>query len=439
MEYLTEKFDNTTEGIKAKDTRTRQLAFRGYRIVSEQIEPGHVKGNEQCCGALICLPLIFAAGRTPGTILVTYGRETLYCTSCGAATVFGNAICGNCKAETTGKTTADQASARAIADGKQAAARKTAAINKEIQALNRILIDTLATDHRFDWMLLRKPFLVPEPQFAFVDELPPRPQGVHFLSKLPGLEELLPAVRTRRLNWENAVRQNEENRALALARHNQAREEWQRLRQTAEQEEIIQADTRWRQYLAKEFSTLIEYWTIVLARSEYPDKLPRSGVLDYSAGDQSLIVTYRLPAIKSLPQIGEVRYIEGRNALEEVPVSDLWLKQAYSELLVKIALRTLYELFQSDTADALTSIVFNGSIRSMDRSIGQEVSLLVISVEASKAEFSGINLAQVDPKACFSRFRGVLSTDLTNPAPVVSVRSRLSDSPIAGDSTAGIQ
>jgi hypothetical protein len=66
MEYLTEKFDNTSDGIKAKDTRTRQLAVLGYRIVSEQIEPGHVKGNEQCCGALICLPLIFAAGRTPG-------------------------------------------------------------------------------------------------------------------------------------------------------------------------------------------------------------------------------------------------------------------------------------------------------------------------------------------------------------------------------------
>jgi restriction system protein len=435
MEYLTEKFDNTAVGIKAKDTRTRQLAVQGYRIVSEQIEPGHVKGDEQCCGALICLPLIFAAGRTPGTILVTYGRETLYCTSCGAATVFGNAICGNCKADITGKTTADEASARAIAGRKQEAARKTAAINKEIQELGRILVDTLATDHCFDWRLLGTAFLVPEPQFAFVDELPPRPQVIQFLSKLPGLEELLPTVRVRRLNWEKAVERNEENRALALARHNQAREEWQRLRQTAEQDQNIQADTRRRQYLAKDFSTLIEYWTNVLARSEYPDKFPRSGVFDYFAGDQSLVITYQLPAITCLPQVGEVRYIEGRNALEEVPVSDVWLKHAYSELLVKIALRTVYELFQSDTADALATIVFNGTIRSMDRSIGQEVNLLVISIETRKAEFSAINLAQVDPKACFNRFRGVLSEDLTNPTPIVSVRSGSSNTPASGDTT----
>jgi restriction system protein len=439
MEYLTEKFDNTADGIKAKDTRTRQLAVLGYKIVSEQIEPGHVKGDEQCCGALICLPLIFAAGRTPGTILVTYGRETLYCTACGAATVFGTAICGNCKSEITGRTTADEASAKAIAGVKQTAARKTAAINNEIQTLNRILVDTLATEHRFDWRLLGKTFSMPEPQFAFLDQVPPSPQVVQFLSKIPGVDRLFPSVHMRRLNWEDAVQRNQENRAAALTRHTQAREEWQRLRQAAEEERNVQAETKRRQYLARDFSTLIEYWTNVLANSRYPDKFPRSGVFDYIAADQSLIVTYQLPAITSLPQVGEVRYVESRNALEEVPVSEVWLKHTYSELLVKIALRTLYELFQSDTADALTSIVFNGSIRSMDRSIGQEVNLLVISIEASKAEFSAINLAQVDPKACFNRFRGVLSEDLANPTPVVSVRSRSSNAPSVGDSTSGIQ
>jgi restriction system protein len=286
-----------------------------------------------------------------------------------------------------------ESSARTIAKGKQTADRKTAAINNERQKLGRILVDTLATDHRFDWRLLGTAFLVPEPKFVFVDERSPRPQAVQFLSKIPGLEELLPSVRIKRLNWEKAVDRNEENRALASARHNQAREEWQSMRQTAEQEQNIKADTKRRLYSAKDFATLIEYWTNVLARSEYPDNFPRSGVLDYFAGDQSLIVTYQLPAITCLPQVREVRYIEGRNALEEVPVSDVCLKDAYGDLLMKIALRTVCELFQSDTADALTSVVFNGRIRVMDRSVGQEVDLLVVSIEARKAEFSSMNLA----------------------------------------------
>ena len=46
MEYLTQKFENTADGIRRKDAYTQQLAAQGYRIISEQIENGHVKGNE---------------------------------------------------------------------------------------------------------------------------------------------------------------------------------------------------------------------------------------------------------------------------------------------------------------------------------------------------------------------------------------------------------
>jgi hypothetical protein len=74
MEYFTARFENTYEGLRQKDGYTRQVASQGYRIISEQIEQGH-KGREQCCWALTCLPGIFLAGRTPGTIVVTYGRE----------------------------------------------------------------------------------------------------------------------------------------------------------------------------------------------------------------------------------------------------------------------------------------------------------------------------------------------------------------------------
>jgi hypothetical protein len=65
MEYITQKFENTPAGLRQKDAYTKQLAAQGYRITSEQIEQGHVKGGEQCCKALICLPLIFLAGRSP--------------------------------------------------------------------------------------------------------------------------------------------------------------------------------------------------------------------------------------------------------------------------------------------------------------------------------------------------------------------------------------
>ncbi|MBI1750609.1 MAG: zinc ribbon domain-containing protein [Acidobacteria bacterium] len=119
MEYITESFENTRSGLRKKDEFTRQLAKQGYRIISEQIEPGHIKGSEQCCWALVCLPGIFLAGRTPGKIVVTYGRESLpganiaaigslCCNSCGASSPQDAKFCDRCGAPIVGAATEEQ-------------------------------------------------------------------------------------------------------------------------------------------------------------------------------------------------------------------------------------------------------------------------------------------------------------------------------------------
>ena len=97
MDYVTKAFDNTPEGLKQKDAETRQMAARGYQITNEHIEQGHIKGNEQCCWALICLPGIFLAGRTPGQIIVTYGQVVQFkCPSCDSPTRADAKFCTAC-------------------------------------------------------------------------------------------------------------------------------------------------------------------------------------------------------------------------------------------------------------------------------------------------------------------------------------------------------
>jgi hypothetical protein len=45
MGYITASFENTPTGLKQKDDYTKDIARQGYRIISEQLEAGHIKGG----------------------------------------------------------------------------------------------------------------------------------------------------------------------------------------------------------------------------------------------------------------------------------------------------------------------------------------------------------------------------------------------------------
>jgi restriction system protein len=113
-----------------------------------------------------------------------------------------------------------------------------------------------------------------------------------------------------------------------------------------------------------------------------------------------------------------VKYVASRSEFQKVPISEVWIKKTYDEILYQISLRTLYELFQSDDTNALVSVVFNGWVRSIDKATGAEVHACVMSLEARKDEFLAINLAQVEPKACFKKFKGVAASKLVELSPV---------------------
>jgi restriction system protein len=87
-------------------------------------------------------------------------------------------------------------------------------------------------------------------------------------------------------------------------------------------------------------------------------------------------------------------------------------------VLYQIALRTLYELFQSDEAGALDSVVFNGWVNSVDKATGQEVNACVLTIQSNKTEFLEINFGQVEPKACFKKLKGISASKLTALTPV---------------------
>jgi len=133
---------------------------------------------------------------------------------------------------------------------------------------------------------------------------------------------------------------------------------------------------------------------------------------------KTLVLDYELPNQTALPTVKEVKYISSRSEFQELFVPDAWIKKTYDEILYQISLRTLYELFQSDEVNTLVSVVFNGWVRSIDKATGAEIHACVMSLEARKDEFLALNLAQVDPKACFKKFKGVAASKLIELRPV---------------------
>jgi uncharacterized protein YgiM (DUF1202 family) len=75
VEVQTLQFLNSAAGQAHKNQTIAAYLRDGWQILSETVTPGHMKGEQACCLAMICLPLGFAAGRSSGVISVTMQRR----------------------------------------------------------------------------------------------------------------------------------------------------------------------------------------------------------------------------------------------------------------------------------------------------------------------------------------------------------------------------
>lgn len=166
---------------------------------------------------------------------------------------------------------------------------------------------------------------------------------------------------------------------------------------------------------------IIKYCNTVLYNSKYPKPLPREYELDYSKENEILIVDYLLPTINVLPKLKEVKYIKLNNQFKELFISDSAQNKLYDDLIYNIAIRTIHEIIESDIIDAIKSVVFNGLVRSRDKSTGNITTNCIISMHTTKEEFLEINLKYIDPKECFKKLKGVGSSKLHSLTPIAPI------------------
>ncbi|MGB9980118.1 restriction endonuclease [Methanobacterium sp.] len=151
---------------------------------------------------------------------------------------------------------------------------------------------------------------------------------------------------------------------------------------------------------------------------KYPSEFPQEFDLDYNLETKVLIVDYQFPSLEAISTLKEVKYVQSRDEFIEKHLTKSQANKIYDSILYQITLRTIHELYEADKADALDAIIFNGYVKSIDPATGQEVNSCVLSVQAKKEDFLEINLALVEPKACFRKLKGVGSSELHSLTPI---------------------
>ncbi len=180
-------------------------------------------------------------------------------------------------------------------------------------------------------------------------------------------------------------------------------------------------DERQHAYLRVDPTEITEYCDAILSNSNYPDYFPQEFELDYVEVTRTLLIDYYLPKLEDIPKIKGWKYVQSKDEISSTLLSDAFRNKLYDDLICQVALRSLYELFALDAANGLESIAFNGRIRSIDKSTGKPFEACIISVHVMKQEFSEINLALVEPRACIKKLKGVAASKLHQMSPVAPI------------------
>jgi restriction system protein len=256
-----------------------------------------------------------------------------------------------------------------------------------------------------------------------------RPQ-LSFISVIVPILKRKRIERARRLwasayaDWQAVSLGIEERNNGRFANYKRATEEWlerQRSFKADQNEGKRRIDALQARYLNGEPDAIVEFTDLILSRSEYPNFFPKRWEIGFDGPTGVMVVDYELPDVDRLPKLSAVRYIQSRDAFENVQLKERELDEVYEAALYQTCLRTIIEIFASDSIDAVKSVTFNGYVDFIDRANGKPARACIISLQTMKSAVNDIDFNAVDPKACFRALKGVGSSKLSGMAAVVPI------------------
>ena len=303
-------------------------------------------------------------------------------------------------------------------------------LENDIAQLGNLLTESLSIDDFIDFAMLKQVPNIPpfNPGQLAVAEPPP---SIHMYlpPDLSGLQKFVPGAKEKHAQEVAKAHERYRADAQAHAAREYARQQnlahaWAMYqRQVAEERQKVAAqhaevDAFQREFFAGSPSAIVEYFTMVLASSSYPDGFPQHAKLAYVPESKQLVVEYDLPTLDIIPAVGSYKYVKAKDEVTETARPLTQRKTLYSSVIAQVTLRSLKELFKADRRGYLETIVFNGYVSTIDKGTGRPIRTCLVTVRTSQDPFTQLNLSQVDPQACLKVLNASVSKSPTELAPV---------------------
>jgi restriction system protein len=174
-------------------------------------------------------------------------------------------------------------------------------------------------------------------------------------------------------------------------------------------------------YLDNDPYAIEEYCEIVLNNSNYPDYFPKEFELEFNQDNNLLVIDYTLPDPQFLPIEKDIKFSASKNEVTKILFSEKELSERFNNTVYKILLRTIHEIFESDSIHAIDYVCINGYINHLDESTGNVNFTCIASLSVAQEEFMKLNLNKISPEACFKSLKGISANKLINLIPVAPI------------------
>jgi restriction system protein len=300
----------------------------------------------------------------------------------------------------------------------------------EVQALESLLETTLSVDDYFDFEDLKQQPVIPSFKPGDLATAERSPQ-MALTPQVPGLAKFLLGAKAKHEAAAEAARKayetemgahalREKGRETALA-HAQAEHEAEAERITSEAaKQNSEVDALRARFEENDPAAIVEYFSLVLDRSSYPEGFPKQHKMAFVPESKQLVVEYELPTLgASVPTVKQYRYVRARDAIEQTARPAAQVKSLYGSLVAQITIRTLHELFEADREGKLETVVLNAFVNTVDPATGKPVSPHLVTVRTSRDNFVQLDLRNVEPLACL---KGLNASVSKSPSELVPVR-----------------